>query len=388
MTALLTREPSAATFTLSERSASTLTLSERSASTLTLSERSASTLTLSERSESKGSNAIRPAVAPREARRLLLIDPRAGTFADRGLADLGDALAPGDLLVLNDAATIPASFAATHRGAPLEVRLLRRLDGERWQVVLLGEGDWRTPTEMRPAPPAVTPGDVLAFGGDFGAVVDAVHPLSPRLVDLRFDRAGDALWAAIYAHGRPVQYSYQSRPLALWDVQTRYGSRPWAVEAPSAGLPLTWSQLGRLAARGIGIATITHAAGLSNTGDPAIDDALPLAERYEIPAGTVRAVASARRVIAVGTSVVRALEGSASTNGALTAGAGETSLLIGPESHLAVVDGLLTGIHEPTASHFRLLQAFCAPALLARAYASASSAGYLCHEFGDSNLIL
>lgn len=336
----------------------------------------------------RGADAIRPAAEPRESLRLLVVDPRAGTVADRRLSDLGDALAPGDLLVLNDAATIPASFAARHRGAPMEIRLLRRLSGDRWQAVLLGEGDWRIPTERRPAPPAVVPGDVLAIGDDFGAVVDAVHPLSPRLIGLCFDRSGDALWKAIYAHGRPVQYSYQSRPLALWDVQTRYGSRPWAVEAPSAGLPLAWSQLAALSARGVAVATLTHAAGLSNTGDPAIDDALPLAERYDIPEATVVAVARARRVIAVGTSVVRALEGNAGEHGRLVAASGETALRLGPDSRLRVVDGLLTGIHEPTASHFRLLQAFCRPDLLERAYSFASDAGYLCHEFGDSNLIL
>lgn len=335
-------------------------------------------------------SAMAPASGPRETRRLLLIDPKTRSFRDAWLEEgLETALRPGDLLVLNDAATIPASFAGTHVGEPVEVRLLRRLDEARWQAVLLGEGDWRTPTERRPAPPSLATGAVIVLGpGGFGAVVDAVSALSPRLVDLHFDRAGDALWKAIYAFGHPVQYAYQRRALALWDVQTRYGSRPWAVEAPSAGLPLTWSLLARLASRGIGIATLTHAAGLSSTGDPAIDDALPLAERYEIPAATVGAIARATRVIAVGTSVVRALEGSARTHGRVVAGGGETDLRLGPGASPAIVRGLLTGIHEPTASHFRLLQTFCPLPLLERAYASATGAGYLCHEFGDSNLIL
>jgi S-adenosylmethionine:tRNA ribosyltransferase-isomerase len=331
-----------------------------------------------------------PAAGPRQTRRLLLIDPEASSFRDASLEEgLETALRPGDLLVLNDAATIPASFVGHHAGEPVEVRLLRRLDEARWQAVLLGAGDWRTPTEKRPAPPAVGPGAVLVLDrGGFGAIVDGVSALSPRLVDLHFDRAGDALWKAIYAFGRPVQYAYQRRALALWDVQTRYGSRPWAVEAPSAGLPLTWSMLARLASRGVDVATLTHAAGLSSTGDPAIDDALPLAERYEIPAETVRAVARATRVIAVGTSVVRALEGSTKTHGRLVAGGGETELRLGPGATPVLVDGLLTGIHEPTASHFRLLQTFCPLPLLDRAYAAATEAGYLCHEFGDSNLIL
>lgn len=266
-------------------------------------------------------SAMAPAAGPRDASRLLLIDPGADSFRDASLEEgLETALRAGDLLILNDAATIPASFSGHHAGEPVEVRLLRRLDDARWQAVLLGEGDWRTPTENRPAPPAFTPGAVIVLDrGGFGAVIDGVSEISPRLVDLRFDRAGDALWKAIYAFGRPVQYAYQRRALSLWDVQTRYGSRPWAAEAPSAGLPLTWSLLTRLASRGVDIATLTHAAGLSSTGDPAIDDALPLAERYEIPAATVRAIARATRVIAVGTSVVRALEGSARTHGRIVA---------------------------------------------------------------------
>lgn len=338
------------------------------------------------------SGSMSPAAEPRETRRLLVIDPDADAFHDASLdAGLESALGKGDLLVLNDAATIPASFAGRHGADPIEIRLLRRLDEGRWQAVLLGDGDWRTPTESRPAPPAVAPGAVLVLddtGRGFGAVVEGVSPLSPRLVDLRFDRSGDALWNAIYAFGRPVQYAYQRRALALWDVQTRYGSRPWAVEAPSAGLPLTWSLLARLAARGVAIATLTHAAGLSSTGDPAIDDALPLAERYEIPAACVRAIERAGRVIAVGTSVVRALEGSVHAHDRIVAGGGETELRLGPGAAPTLVDGLLTGIHEPTASHFRLLQAFCPLPLLERAYAAATDAGYLCHEFGDSNLIL
>lgn len=333
---------------------------------------------------------MKPAAEPRDDRRLLVIDPVADRFADLSLEDgLLSALGAGDLLVLNDAATIPASFSATHRNDPVEVRLLRRLDDGRWQAVLLGAGDWRTPTEKRPAPPAIAPDGVIVMARDFGAVVEEVSAISPRLVTLRFDRSGDALWKAIYAHGRPVQYSYQRRPLALWDVQTKYGSRPWAVEPPSAGLPLTWSLLARLAKRGVAIATLTHEAGLSSTGDPAIDAALPLTERYEIPAATVRALSRATRVVAVGTSVVRALEGCARAHGGhVVGGAGETSLRLGPGARPAIVHGLLTGIHEPTASHFQLLQTFCPLPLLERAYASATAAGYLCHEFGDSNLIL
>src|SRR5439155_16787424 len=127
---------------------------------------------------------------------------------------------------------------------------------------------------------------------------------SPGLVSLRFDRDGAALWGAIYRYGRPVQYAYTAGPLSLWHTQTVYAARPWAVEQPSAGRGLSVGLLLALRARGVGIARLTHAAGLSSTGDERIDAVLPLSERYEIPEETVAAVAETRargsRVIAVG----------------------------------------------------------------------------------------
>jgi S-adenosylmethionine:tRNA ribosyltransferase-isomerase len=190
-----------------------------------------------------------------------------------------------------------------------------------------------------------------------------------------------------------VQYAYLRAPLALSHVQTAYAARPWAAEAPSAGLPLTWALLQRLAAGGVSVRALTHAAGLSSTGDAALDARLPLPERYHIPQEAVDAVAEARavggRVIAAGTTVVRALEGAAAAaGGTLVAGEGVTDLRLGPSSRLRVVDGLLTGIHEPESSHFALLTAIAPRALLLEALAAAESEGYLGHEFGDSSLVL
>ena len=132
---------------------------------------------------------------------------------------------------------------------------------------------------------------------------------------IRFETPVERFWSALYLHGRPVQYAYEPRPLQLWRVQTPYAARPWASEMPSAGRPLRWSCSRGLARAGCGLASLTHAAGLSSTGDPALDAALPLPERYEIPPSTVGAVAEARRrggrMVAVGTTVVRALEGAA-----------------------------------------------------------------------------
>ncbi len=330
---------------------------------------------------------------PREdplGERLLVIDPRASVHRDARVRDLPRLLRRGDLVVVNDAATLPASLMGkTSEGVPVEVRLSGK-HGDTWTCVLFGPGDWHTKTEDRAAPARLQVEDRLSFDPSLSARVTAVH--SPRLVDLEFAPGGAAFLSALYRLGRPIQYAYAKGPLPLWAVQTSYASRPWAVEMPSAGRPLTWSLLGELHARGIGVARLTHAAGLSSTGDEGLDARLPFPELSDIPEPTVLAVVETRakggRVIAVGTSVARALEGRVARRGELTAGEGETDLRIGPGFRRRIVDGLFTGMHEPTASHYALLGAFAPGPLLRAAYEHAAEAGYLHHEFGDSNLIV
>jgi S-adenosylmethionine:tRNA ribosyltransferase-isomerase len=174
-------------------------------------------------------------------------------------------------------------------------------------------------------------------------------------------------------------------------VQNGYAARPWAVELPSAGKPLSFELLFRIAARGVTLSWLTHAAGLSSTGDAMLDARLPVAERYELGDESAdrlrRAHANGGRIIAVGTSVTRALE-AASLSGTLRAGRAHTDLRLGPTSALRSCDGLLTGLHEPGTSHFALLEAFAPRALLERSFRHAQRRGYLQHEFGDSCLIL
>jgi S-adenosylmethionine:tRNA ribosyltransferase-isomerase len=221
--------------------------------------------------------------------------------------------------------------------------------------------------------------------------VEERSPISPRLLRLSFEPRGDDLWAALYRAGRPVQYSHLTSELPLWAVQTVYAARPWAFEMPSAGRPLSWEILLALRARGVRWASLTHAAGLSATGDPAIDAALPLPERYEIPAATVAAVNTTRaqggRVLAVGTTVVRALEGAAAA-GELRPGPGTTDLRLTPSYMARVVDGILSGLHAPSESHFDLLGAFVPPRLLEEAWRHAESRGFRSHELGDALLAL
>lgn len=306
------------------------------------------------------------------AQRLLHVDARTGAHRDHRFADLPSLLRPGDVVVLNDAATVPASLRVrTRDGEPVEIRLLAHLGGTRWRAVLFGDGDWRTPTERRPPPPSA-----LA-----------------RLVTVDLAREPSIMWRSIYARGRPVQYAYRTYDAPLHEMQSPWASRPWAVEMPSAGRPLTRAMAMDLRARGVEVAWLTHAAGLSSIGDPELDAQLPFPERYDIPRETVDDVLRARergaRIVAIGSTVVRALEGSVRNHGGrLVPGEGITDLRVDRHHGLAVADGVLSGIHAPGESHFALLEAFADPGAVRRAARHAARAGYLAHELGDSMLVL
>ncbi len=332
------------------------------------------------------------ATAPRAAAdRLLVVGPDA-RFLDRRVDDLRGLLRAGDVVVVNDAATLPASLSGrTLSGAPVELRLCGLPPaGDDWTVLAFGAGDWRTQTEDRPAPPPLAVGDEVVCGGGLSARIARVSPHSPRLLEIRFDRAGERLWEALYAQGRPVQYAYLPAAVPLGAFQTPFASRPWAAEMPSAGRVLTASRLAALRAAGIAVVPLTHAAGLSSTGEAALDARLPLPEPYDVPASTAAAVSDARarggRVVAAGTTVVRALE-SAWSGGRLRPGTGVARRRLDAGHTLRAVDAILTGMHEPGSSHFALLTAFAPAELLERAHRAAEDAGYRAHEFGDSLLL-
>lgn len=352
-------------------------------------------------------SALRPAVWPRSdpaAARLLCIDPRTGSLGDARLRDLPELLGGGDLLVVNDAGTLPASLCGHTRLGSIEVRLAGTPAGDKepavWPAVLFGPGSWRQRTEDRRPPPPLEPGDAIRFGaGGVGgqdgirAEVVSVSPLTPRLVELAFELAEQDLWPALFRLARPVQYSHLAGRLSLWHVQTAFGSRPWSVELPSAGWPLRPPLLRELRRRGVGVTAVSHAAGLSSTGDALLDALLPLPEQTDIPVETAAAIDHAKRaggrVVAVGTSVVRALEGRAlSGRSPLRTGRGTTRLRIGPDHALRVVDGLVTGLHAPGESHFELLRAFAPRRVLEAGLRHAVAAGYATHEFGDLSLLL
>jgi S-adenosylmethionine:tRNA ribosyltransferase-isomerase len=215
---------------------------------------------------------------------------------------------------------------------------------------------------------------------------------NPRLVELVFAGTADEVWAGLASHGRPIQYSHMQTSLELWDVWTRIAGPPVAFEPPSAGFVLDWHVLSAIREHQAGFATITHAAGISSTGDEDLDRLLPFDEPYRIPETTVQAVELTRkrggRVIAVGTSVVRALEDAATEDGHLRSGEGLAKCRIGPSTRLKVVDAILSGTHEPGTSHYELLRAFVEDSTLERATLELDACGYRTHEFGDSVLIL
>jgi S-adenosylmethionine:tRNA ribosyltransferase-isomerase len=348
---------------------------------------------------------MKAARAPREDKskvRLLVVENgREGAMRDGLMGRFADHLRPGDLLAVNDAATLPAAFHGIYENggesSQVEIRLMTQLNERTWRAVSLGAGDWRVPTEHRPAPPRFAEGGEIRIAEDFRARVHLAAspavPASNRLLDVEFNHSGEALWRDLYRHGKPVQYSYMNGELALWSTQNVYGGRPWAVEMPSAGHALDWRLLLELIRKGVRIAPLTHAAGLSSTGEPTIDRALPLAERYEIPAPTLEAVrqtkAAGGRVIAVGTSVVRALESSAlaAVPGDRGVIEGVTELKLGPGFKRRVVDGLLTGTHDVSESHYQLLLAFLPEQALSRVSRRLEEEEYLTHEFGDLCLI-
>jgi S-adenosylmethionine:tRNA ribosyltransferase-isomerase len=198
--------------------------------------------------------------------------------------------------------------------------------------------------------------------------------------------------AGLAQHGRPIQYAHVTDPLVMWDIWTRIAAVPAAFEAPSAGFALDWRTLQTLRRREVGFATLTHATGVSSTGDPALDARLPFDEPYRIPERTVAQIAQTKlrdrgRIIAIGTSVVRALEAAANADGSVRAGKGIATGRIEPGTPLRVVDAVLTGIHQPGESHFELLRAFADDARLADASAACIAYRYRAHEFGDSMLL-
>lgn len=296
---------------------------------------------------------------------------------------LPDLLRPGDLLVVNISATIPAAVPATAPdGARLSVSFstgVPRLDDRRRVVELRTEDGARSLRGRA--------GDRLDLEG--GAALELIAPYAPgpRLMLARFD-GPVPLTDYLREFGEPIRYRHAHGRWPLEAYQNAYSAIPGSAEMASAGRPLTARLIARLIAAGVLLAPITLHTGVSSLerGEP------PFPEEFEVPEQTARLVRAVHgwggRVIAVGTTVARALETVAAPGGSVTARRGWTSLVITPARGLRTIDGLLTGWHEPEASHMELLEATGGRELLRRCYESALAGAYLWHEFGDSHLIL
>jgi len=325
----------------------------------------------------------------------LLVVGASGTITHHRRVDFPTLVEAGDLLIANDAATLPASLSGVHvrTGAAIEVRLAGRRSllprDTRFTAIVFGAGDFHTPTEHRALPPALSPGDLLALGPLEAVVVDVLE--HPRLIEIEFQHSIDDMWKGLAQHGRPIQYAYLPEPLAIWDTWTPIASLPVAFEAPSAGFMLDWRGIEAVRARGARFATITHAAGISSTGDADLDARLPLDEPYFIPASTASLIEATRRrggrIIAIGTTVVRALEDAAAHDGHVRCGVGVATLRVSLRTRLRIIDAVVTGQHEPGTSHYDLLRAFQDEDVLERTTDEANDHDYRAHEFGDSLFI-
>ncbi|SEM18488.1 S-adenosylmethionine:tRNA ribosyltransferase-isomerase [Mesobacillus persicus] len=312
--------------------------------------------------------------------RMMTLNKETGNVKHKRFNELPDCLLPGDLVILNNSRTLPAILRASLKrnemilSAMIEVRLARRIDDARWEALIVA-GSSKL-------------GDILEFSPELNAVVTNENSDTP-LKTILFSQKGFELLNIIYSLGEPVRYEYIDEPWDLDYYQTVFASQPGSVKMPSAGRAFSWELLFKLQQKGIQLDYIQLHTGLSYLlDDKYVHSPEDNYEEYSVSAMTMDRIqqtkATGGRVIAVGTTVVRALESAAKT-GVLS---GWTNLYIHREFSLKLVDGIITGFHEPKASHLDMLTAFVKEDTLFSAYHQALEQKYFWHEFGDMNLIL
>lgn len=316
---------------------------------------------------------------PRDGVRLMVV--RGGSVTHSAFRDLGSFLEGGDLLVVNTSATVAAAADAVRGdGTAVVVHIQSPWHDDDW-LVEVRRVDQRGPVRD------LTPGEAIALAP--GATLQLVEPWheGARLWHARFTGTGPlADW--LRDHGRPITYAHTAGPFPLSAYQTVFARHPGSAEMPSAGRPFTVELIVDLMARGVAFAPILLHAGVSSleTGE------LPPPERFRVGTSAARLInatrASGGRVIAVGTTVARAIEGVAAPDGSVEPASGWTDLVLSQDRPARALDGLVTGWHEPRSTHLMLLEAVAGSGAVRAAYGAALAEGYRWHEFGDSCLFL
>jgi S-adenosylmethionine:tRNA ribosyltransferase-isomerase len=310
----------------------------------------------------------------RDEVRLLVSYGSTDAVVHAGFRDLPGLLEPGDVLVANDSATLPAAVNARGpEGEAIVLHFSTRLSDDIWVV--------------EPRRASLKAGDTLALDGDGLVMLLAPYRDAGRLWLARLYLPEPVL-DYLGSWGRAIAYEYVTRDWPLDVYQTVYAKTPGSAEMPSAGRAFSPWVLDALAERGVPFETLTLHAGVSSLEN----DEEPYPEWFSVPQRTAAAINTARtrgrRIIAVGTTVVRALESATGLDGSVRPRSGWTELVITPERGVRAIDGLLTGLHEPRSSHLAMLQAIGGRHQMEGAYREAIAAGYLWHEFGDLHLIL
>jgi S-adenosylmethionine:tRNA ribosyltransferase-isomerase len=327
----------------------------------------------------EGLDAAEPPPA-RDGVRLLVATARGVQHARFG--QIGEFLFPGDLVVVNTSATLAAAVDGDRAGARVQVHFSAELDDGNWVLEVRPAGVSTGPVA------GLRPGEVITLDDGAALIVDQPHPAGQARLWRARPRIDGGVLAFLARRGRPIRYAYVPRSWPLADYQTVFAREPGSAEMPSAGRPFTARVVTDLVAHGVAVAPVVLHTGVSSPepGEP------PQPERFRVPEATARLVNSAReaggRVIAVGTTVTRALESAADAGGLVRPRGGWTDLVLGPARPARVVTGIVTGWHAPGASHLALLTAVAGTAMVRRAYAEAVRMRYRWHEFGDSCLLL
>jgi S-adenosylmethionine:tRNA ribosyltransferase-isomerase len=342
---------------------------------------------------------------------VLVVDKSKDQYTKIPLIEIVNFLNKNDVLVINDSSTIPSSLSGYYYGIPIELRLtnlisqneevklIEELDFSQWQAIIYGFGTWREKTEDRFKFTNLSVGDII-YIGTLSAEITEIDPEFQFFIRLKFHSLDPtkSIINQLYSNGKPIQYSYLQEDLEIWDQQTIFAGFPLSVEPPSSAFQFSWSIVKKIQQKGVQIIPITHAAGISSTGDLELDKKLPLPEYYKISDSSAKhlnnAIESNKRIIALGTTVVRALESNwrlsekkETNDKKIIPGLFSTNLKINEQNKPLLIKGIVSGLHIPCTSHYTLVQQFSTEELLLKSSNYAINEKLRFHEYGDLSFI-